>query len=173
MTWKFESFKEIGGTKDHAFLSVMGMPSALRDLPLPPIELAVSGPMKLLRGRGWRCVQAFPVSSDVWRYYNYIASSMGEFSVAKSTYVSTHSGWFSDRTECYLAAGRPAVVQETGFSEFLPTGDGLVAWNSPAQAIAALEDIMARYDHHARHAREIAVEHFRDVTVLSALLDAL
>ncbi len=173
MTWRFESFQDIGGNKDHEFLKVIDLPSKLRKNGPLRFELAVSGPMHLLRDRGWECVDAFSVSSDIWRYHNYISGSLGEFSVAKGTYVSTRSGWFSDRTICYLSAGRPAVVQETGFSDVLPTGEGLFAWRSQSEALRYLEEIHGNYDFHSRRAREIAGEHFRDETVLTRLLGSI
>src|SRR4029450_13871992 len=90
----------------------------LRFLDLPrhvstPVELAVNGPRDFLSEHGWRCRDAFAVSHSLQAYQEYIGSSLGEFSVAKHTYVATKSGWFSDRTECYLASGRPALVQDT------------------------------------------------------------
>ena len=173
MTWRFESFQDIGGNKDHEFLKVIDIPQHLPRGGGLAFELAVSGPMHLLRDRGWRCVNAFHVSADIWRYHNYICGSLGEFSVAKGTYVGTRSGWFSDRTECYLAAGRPAVVQETGFSDVLPTGEGLFAWRKQGEALRFLEEVRGNYPFHSARARELAVEYFRAETVLSKLLNAI
>src|SRR5207302_2054639 len=101
----------------------------------------------------------------------YLSGSLGEFSVAKHTYVRTNSGWFSDRTECYLAAGRPAVVQDTGFSAHLPTGEGLFAYRTADEAVAGLEAVVGDYARHARAARELALAHFAAEVVLPPLLE--
>ena len=104
-------------------------------------------------------------------YRDFIRSSLGEFSVAKHTYVASNSGWFSDRTECYLASGRPAVVQDTGFSAHLPTGLGLFAYRTVEEAAAGLEEVVSNYERHSRAAREIAVEHFSPEAVLLPLIE--
>jgi hypothetical protein len=91
--------------------------------------------------------------------------------VAKHAYVSRRSGWFSDRTACYLAAGRPAIVQDTGWSAHLSEGTGLVGFATVDEALAALARLESDYDAHARAAREIALEHFDASRVLPALLE--
>ena len=171
MTWAVESFEDIGGNKDHEFLKIIDLPSRLGPDRAAAIELAVTRPPTLLRQKGWNCQDALPISRDLWRYHAYIASSAAEFSVAKETYVHTRSGWFSDRSECYLAAGRPVVLQDTGFSNVLPGGEGIVAWNTADEAIAALDEVESRYALHARRARELAMIYFRDTVVLQKLLD--
>jgi hypothetical protein len=170
MTWKIESFADIGGNKDQEFLKVLDLPERSAQTGGPDFELAINGPLELLRQHGWRCVEAFPISSDLWRYHSYLTSSRGEFSVAKHTYVSTNSGWFSDRTECYLAAGRPAVVQDSGFCAHLPTGKGLLSWTSSEEALEKMKTIETDYVTHARGAREIACEYFDSKVVLKRLL---
>src|SRR5204863_5858082 len=109
---------------------------------------------------GWRVVDALAFSCDAFAYRDYIRESRGEFTVAKDQYVRMNTGWFSDRSACYLAAGRPVVTQETGFSKVLPTGKGLFAVRDVDDAAAALEAIEADYEGHARAAREIAREYF-------------
>ncbi len=111
------------------------------------------------------------VSRSLWDYRRFIQESKGEFGVAKHAYVSHRSGWFSDRTECYLAAGRPALVQDTGWSAHVPAGSGLLAFSNIEEAIAGLDTISARYDEHVRAAREIAHEHFEASRVLRRLLE--
>lgn len=170
MTWQIGSFEDIGGNKDTEFLRIIGLNDKCRDDGIP-LEIAVNGPRKLLREHGWRCLDAMAVSGDPWRYHQYISSSRGEFSVAKHTYVATNSGWFSDRTICYLASGRPAVVQETGFSGLLPTGEGLIAWRTEEDAHEGLRRMTADYTRHQKAAREIAREHFDSAVVLRSLLD--
>ena len=166
MTWQIESFEDIGGNKDQEFLKVLDLPGRTK----VPLELAVNGPQEFLRKHGWRCVDAFGVSSNLDVYRQYLSHSRGEFSVAKHTYGRTRSGWFSDRTECYLAAGRPAVVQDTGFSAHLPTGSGLLAYNTADEAIAALETVAGDYDRHCRAARDLAAAHFAAQVVLPPLV---
>ena len=167
MTWAIKSFTDIGGNKDQEFLKVLDLPARVK----VPLELAVTGPQGFLREHGWRCRDAFPVSGTLGAYRDYVRGSLGEFSVAKHTYVRSNSGWFSDRTECYLAAGRPAVVQDTGFSAHLPTGEGLLAYRTADEAQAGLEAVLADYPRHARAAREVARAHFAADVVLPALLE--
>ena len=172
MSWRIESFADIGGNKDEEFDKVIDLPSRV-DVPL---ELSIScpggeRPDAVLRGHGWRCRDALDVSRDLDVYRDYIRSSLGEFSVAKHTYVRTNSGWFSDRTECYLMAGRPAVVQDTGFSAHLPTGTGLFAFRDVESARAGIDAVRSDYARHARAAREIAVSHFSAAAVLPRVLE--
>jgi len=110
------------------------------------------------------------VSSDINKYRDYIWRSKAEFSVAKHLYVTTRSGWFSDRSECYMAAGRPVLVQETGFSKYLPTGEGLLAFSNLEEAVDGISRINRDYKLHSRKAREIAREFFDARVVLSQLL---
>ena len=93
--------------------------------------------------------------------------------MAKHAYVATHSGWFSERSACYLAAGRPVLGHDTGFSEFLDTGEGLLSFADPEEAISGLEEIARRYDFHCRRAREIAEANFDSAKVLSELLESV
>jgi hypothetical protein len=172
MTWKTESFKEIGGNKDQEFKNLIHLPSVTS----VPVELAVSAPhgsdvCAYLNQFGWACRDAFAVSHNPIVYRDFIRSSTGEFSVAKHTYVKSNSGWFSDRTECYLASGRPAVVQDTGFSAHLPTGCGLFAYRTVEEAATALEEIIANYDRHCRVAHDIAIAHFSAKVVLTQLIE--
>ncbi len=128
-------------------------------------------PEKLLAREGWRVVDAARVCGDLDGYRAYVESSLGEWSVAKNGYVVGQPGWFSCRSACYLAAGRPVVVQDTGFGAVLPTGEGIVAFSDEDEAAAALEDVEARYDVHARAARELAAEYFDSRTVLTRLVE--
>ena len=103
-----------------------------------------------LTRHGWRVVNAMPLSHDNARYRDYILASRGEFTVAKDQNVRLRSGWFSDRSACYLAAGRPVVTQETAFGKFVPTGEGLFAFTSLDDILGALEAINSDYGRHAR-----------------------
>ena len=93
--------------------------------------------------------------------------------MTKDQYARLRTGWFSERSACYLAAGRPVVSQDTGFGNVLPTGEGLYAYQTTDEALAALEAIDADYERHSRAARAIAEEFFRAETVLARLLDDL
>jgi hypothetical protein len=170
MSWRIHSFSDIGGNKDVEFMKILDLPSASPD---NRIELAVSGPSSFLEQHGWKCRDAFEVSSDIHRYRDYIRSSYGEFSIAKNTYVRTNSGWFSDRTECYMASGRPAVVQDTGFSTTLPTGQGLLTFQTMEEALDGLAAVRSDQRRHGRIAREIAAAHFASEVVLTRLLDRM
>jgi hypothetical protein len=167
MTWQIESFTDVGGNKDQEFVKFIDLPSKTTQ----PFELAVNGPQSLLRAHGWETVDAMSVSRSPWDYRDFIQRSKAEFGVAKHTYVETASGWFSDRTECYLASGRPALVQDTGWTGHLPSGEGLLSFASPAEALAGIEAINSQYARHARRAQEIAREHFEARHVLTRLID--
>jgi len=173
MTWVIESFQDVGGNKDQEFLKVLPLAAEVSAEGGPPLELAVNGPRDFLQQHGWRCVDAFAISSDPWRYHAYLTNSRAEFSVAKHTYVQTRSGWFSDRTACYLAAGRPAVVQETGLSTWLPEGEGLLTWKSLEEAREAILRVERDYARHSAAARNIALDHLRGEKVLESLLSRL
>lgn len=140
-----------------------------------PFELAVgkldADARERLGKAGWRLVDPQVVTRTPWTYQGYIGSSIGEFAVAKHGYVVSRSGWFSERTACYLASGRPAVVQDTGFSALVPTGEGLLAFTTPEEARAGIERVRADPLGHGRAARAVAEECFRAERVLSDLLD--
>jgi hypothetical protein len=124
----------------------------------------------LLRRSGFRVSPAAPLSHDPTAYRAFITCSGAEFTAAKDQNVRFRSGWFSDRTATYLATGRPAVVQDTGFEDVLPTGEGLLSFHNPEEAVAALQSVKSDYARHSRAAREIAAEHFRAERVLADML---
>jgi hypothetical protein len=119
---------------------------------------------------GWRLADAFELSRDVDRYRAFIEGSRAEFTVAKEQYVRLRSGWFSDRSTCYLAAGRPVITQDTGFGNVLPTGKGLFAFQNIDDVLAAVDAIESDYAGHSRAAREIAAEYFDADRVVGSLL---
>jgi hypothetical protein len=171
MSWTIDSFQDIGGNKDEEFSRFIDLPRHVST----PLELAISGPPAIRRpllDHGWRCRDAFSVSHSADAYRRFIRSSLGEFSVAKHTYVATNSGWFSDRTACYLASGRPAIVQDTGFSAHLPTGDGLLSFTDFDQARDALERVAGEYKRHALMARDLSASYFACEVVLPPLLES-
>ncbi len=125
-----------------------------------------------LEAHGWKVVQVRELSGDPERYREYIRGSGAEFTAAKDQNVRLRSGWFSDRSATYLAAGRPTVVQDTGFDVALPVGEGLLAFLTPDEAEQGLRSVVSDYERHSRAAREIAEEYFRAETVLARLLEA-
>jgi hypothetical protein len=140
-----------------------------------PFELAmmVQDPedAKLLETHGWNVVSPFAMSLDVFGTYPaYIRQSRAEFTVAKDQNIRLRSGWFSERDACYLASGKPVVAQDTGFGNILPTGEGLFAFTTMAEALAAIETINADYQRHCKAARSLAEEYFTAQTVAARLL---
>ena len=135
------------------------------------IEPADAADSEALVAGGWRLVDPFEVAGDPDAYREYIQGSGAELSTAQGIYVATRSGWFSDRTACYLAAGRPAVVQETGLGEGMPTGEGLLTFTDPSGAAAAIAELTAEPTRHAAAARAIAEEHLDASTVLAGVLE--
>jgi hypothetical protein len=125
-----------------------------------------------LHAAGWEVVDPLEVSRDPHVYRAFIQRSRGEFTVAKDVNIRLRSGWFSDRSACYLAAGRPVVNQDTGFDEQLPVGAGLFAYRSPPEAAAAFAAIAADYPRHCLAARALALEYFAPARVLAALVGA-
>ncbi|HEU5323711.1 MAG TPA: hypothetical protein VFX28_23105, partial [Methylomirabilota bacterium] len=123
-----------------------------------------------LRARGWSVVEARAVSRDVEVYRDYVRGSRGEFTVAKDLVVRTRSGWFSDRSACYLAAGRPVITQDTGLGSHVPTGRGLFAFRTLDDVAAAVQAIAADPARHAAAARELAREYFGAERLLGAIL---
>ena len=137
-------------------------------------RVAVGGtqaPFAELAAQGWEAEDGPSVTLTPEDYQDYLAASRGEVSVAKNVYVALRTGWFSTRTACYLAAARPAVVQDTGFSKLLPTGRGLHAFTTADEAAAAIEAVERDYDAESRAARDIALAHFDARDVLSRLID--
>ena len=127
-------------------------------------------PLERWKSRRWSVKNGRMISQTAQTYQEYIESSRGEFSVAKNVYVATHCGWFSCRSVCYLAAGRPVVVQDTGFSEQLPTGSGILCFSTPEQAINALRHVECDYFAHSDAARELASSVFGARQVLPEML---
>jgi hypothetical protein len=157
-------------TKDREFVKFIDLPRR-RGV---PFELAagVDGEAEeLLVQNGWRLRDSIGVSRDVDQYRLYIQSSRGEFTVARDQYVRPRTGWFSDRSACYLAAGRPVITQETGFSKFLPTGKGLFAFETLDDVLAAVDSIESDYEGNCRAARDLAAEYFDADKVLASLME--
>ena len=120
---------------------------------------------------GWRFTSPLQMSVDYWLYRDYIQQSKGEFTVAKDQYVQLNTGWFSDRSACYLAAGRPVIMQETGFTKNYGADAGLLAFRSLGEIAEAVKMIKADYSKHSGAARQIAREIFEAEKVVKSLLD--
>jgi hypothetical protein len=127
--------------------------------------------LDLLRGHGWRVVDPRAVVPDPGAFRRYVQTSGAEFSVAQGIYVETASGWFSDRTVRYLASGKPALIQDTGFGRNYPAGEGLVPFRTLDEAVVGAERIRRDYDRHCRAARALAEEYFDSDRVLGKLLE--
>jgi hypothetical protein len=162
--------KRLVWSKHEQFLDYIDLPQVSgREL-----ELALASDTEtaqMLRGHGWRVIDGLALSREILPYRDYIFGARGEFSVAKGQYVESRSGWFSDRTACYLAAGRPAIVQDTGFGRVLPTGRGLFPFSTMDDVLAAMEAIETDYEGNCRAAREIAEEHFAAERVVGRMVE--
>lgn len=129
--------------------------------------------LALLRDQGWTLVAPDEVATTPAAYRAFIASSTAELMIAKGMYVQARSGWFSERSICYLASGRPVVAQDTGLAERYPLGAGLLAFDTLDEAAACVESIASRYARHADAARALAEERFDSDRVLARLLERL
>ena len=180
--WRGETY---AWSKHHEFLKIIDLPRRTAQ----PLELALAvrgqpaagsewvardaedaEAMRRLRQHGWRVVNAMPLSREIAPYRDYVLGSRGELTVAKDQNVRLRSGWFSDRSACYLAAGRPVVTQDTAFGKFVPTGEGLFAFRGLEDIVAALETVNGDYARHARAARTLALGYFKAESLLADLL---
>jgi hypothetical protein len=162
-------------SKHHEFMKFIDLPQQTHQSIELATGLANLSPREhhFLESRGWRLLDAHPFTTSPWPYRDYVRSSRGEFTVAKDLHIRLRSGWFSERSACYLAAGRPVVTQDTGFGRFLPTGEGLFAFNTMEEIVAAFDAINSDYQKHSRAARAIAEEYFRAESVLANVLKDL
>ena len=178
MTWNnfrkpVEYQGRVFGTKEMEFDKIESLPAKHPSL---MFELATGGggaPIEHWQTLGWKVLDSHSISVTPEDYRYYIQTSRGELSVAKNLYVATGSGWFSCRSACYLAAGRPVVVQDTGFSATIPTGEGLLAFSDERQAGEAVVSVESDYLRHQRAARVIAAEFFATQRVLRSLLERI
>jgi hypothetical protein len=158
------------GMKSASFEPYLELPRNCRF----PLLLGVGGaskpPRGLLQAGGWSVQSAVELTRDPWQYQDFIRRSAGEFSVAKHAYVASRSGWFSERSANYLASGRPVVLQDTGFSDRLPCGEGLIPFQTPGEAREALDRVYGDLPRHAAAARRIAENCFDSRKVLTKLL---
>jgi hypothetical protein len=158
---EFMKFIDLPQKTDQKFEIAMGMGPGMKR------------PTELLQEKGWKIIEPSEHLPDPWTYRDYLRGSKGEWSVAKEGYVKSRSGWFSCRSACYLALGRPCVLQDTGWSAHYPTGDGLFAFDTVEEAIAGIDEINADYAHHSAEARALARQMFDARTVLGAMLERI
>ena len=161
------------GQKAHSLRPLVDIPAHLERacvlaLQIHPDERA---DLDALDEHGWELVDPVEVAGTPEAYRRFVQTSWAELGIAKSGYVVSDSGWFSDRSACYLASGRPVIAQDTGFGRRLPTGEGLFAFTDAAGVAAAVAEVDADYERHRRAARAIAEEHLDARRVLGALLD--
>ena len=152
------------------FLRVIDLPSRTRQALEMALEVEDPAMRDLLARNGWGLQDAFQVSRTLTTYQRYIQQSRGEFTVSKDLVARTRSGWFSDRSVCYLAAGKPVITQDTGFTKLVPTGRGLFSFDSLEEATAAVQEMNRDYGAHCRAARALAAEYFGSDVVLRDLL---
>jgi hypothetical protein len=156
-------------TKDREFEKFLDLPRRRA----VPFELAVGvddAVRQRLQDSGWRQRRAIDLSASVTEYKEYIQRSRGEFTVARDQYVRPRTGWFSDRSACYLAAGRPVITEDTGFGKFIPTGRGLFAFTTMDDVVAAIDAIESDYEGHCRAARDLAETYFGAERVVGSLM---
>ncbi len=160
------------GQKAHSLREFIALPRFSKEkfAPAFAIHPAEQSDLAALAENGWTIQDPGHVASSPSRYRSFIQQSKAEIGIAKSGYVASRCGWFSDRSGCYLASGRPVIAQQTGFGEFLPTGEGLFAFETMDHILSAIEDMQRDYRRHARVAREIAEEHLDSGKVLTGLL---
>lgn len=163
------------GQKVHSFRQFMTAPTLTSEkfLPALAIHLGETADLVALTQNGWHILDPATVAATPTGYRKFIQESKAELGIAKSGYVASRCGWFSDRSLCYLASGRPVLAQETGFSRFLPTGSGLLAFQDVDSLIAAIGELNRDYERHRLAARKIAEEYFDSDRVLSDLLRKL
>jgi hypothetical protein len=161
-------------TKDIEFMKVIDLPaqcSSRFELGLNVAGRLVGDEvLSQLRRHGWQVVDSVTVSKDIDSYRRYIQHSRGELTVARDQYVRPRTGWFSDRSACYLTAGRPVIMQDTGFGKRLPTGKGLFAFRTTGDILGAIETIESDYQGNCQTARDIAVEYFSAENVIGSLM---
>ena len=163
------------GQKAHSLRQYITLPTLTEEKFMPALNIhpAEEKDLAALAAHGWHLLDPSEVAATPASYRRFIQESKAEFGIAKSGYVASRCGWFSDRSICYLASGRPVIAQETGFSRFLPTGEGLFAFETSGDVLAAIEAMNRDYARHARAARAIAEEYFASDKVLARLLHRL
>jgi hypothetical protein len=173
--WVVDGREEYENTKRVAYLEYADLPR----LTPQPLELALFlrterdfAEQKDWQTRGWRIRHSREVAATPEMYQSYIQHSRGEFSCAKPSYIKLQTAWVSDRSVCYLASGRPVVVQDTGSSDYLPNGEGMFRFSTLREAAEAIEAINDDYEHHCRAARHLAETHFDARLAVETILNS-
>lgn len=173
-SYKPEEFEgETYGQKDIEFLRFAGLPAQTKE----KFVLAMgqgpgkNRPTEKLEGQGWKIIEPDIHLPDYASYHDFLSNSKAEWSIAKNGYVQSHSGWFSCRSACYLAAGKPVVVQDTGWSDHLPSGEGVIGFRTMEEAQKGIEQVAANYEFHSEAARAYARTHFDAERVCTELLE--
>lgn len=163
------------GQKAHAWRELFELPRRTTEPCLPALAIhpAETGDLAALRDHGWRLLDPAALCGSPQDYQRFVQGSKAELAIAKQGYVRSRCGWFSDRSVCYLASGRPVIAHDTGFLSRLPTGAGVFAFTTIDDAHAAIDAINGDYQRHRRAAREIAAATFDSRTVLPALIEAV
>ncbi|MBI2842830.1 MAG: hypothetical protein HYX78_05465 [Armatimonadetes bacterium] len=160
---------ETYGDKEVEIIRFIGLPP-LVDQPLEFAIAATPDKKEMLKRHGWRVRDPRGPAKDLASYRNYIARSRAEFSLAKNAYVKTRSGWFSERSACYLGTGKPVLLQDTGFSDWLPVDKGVIPFSTIEEAVTGIERINRDYRLHCAAARRVAEEYFASGIVLGDFL---
>ena len=173
MNWSAWSDVEYGGDR---YRQKGAEVERLLDLPSRTdraLLLAVGGPAPRdrLKAHGWHVVDPLAVTGTISAYREFIAASYADLGICKHAYVASRSGWFSDRSLCYLATGRPVLHQDTGFTDWLPAGEGVLAFSTVEEAAACLRTLDEDYPRHVRAARAIAEEYFEAKDVIRRMLE--
>jgi len=163
------------GQKAHSLRPLIDLPTRTPErfelaLAIHPDE---TNDLAALAANKWNLLDPATVAGTPEHYREFVRGSNAEFGIAKSGYVASRCGWVSDRSLCYLASGRPVIAQDTGFGPFVPAGEGLFAFTTAPDVLAAIDAINADYVRHSRAAREIAVTYFDSDTVLARLLERI
>jgi hypothetical protein len=163
------------GGKAHSLRNLMALPTLTEERFMPAFAIHPDERLDLaaLRENGWCLLDPAAVAGTPSGYRRFVQGSKAEFGVAKSGYVQSNCGWFSDRSACYLASGRPVIAQETGFRDSLPVGQGLLGFSTTGDALAAVTAVNEDYAGHSAAARAIAEEHFDSDRVLTRLLESV
>lgn len=161
------------GQKAHSLREFMTLPTRTREKFLLALSIhpGETKDLEALKVNGWGLLDPAEVANTPESYQAFIQGSKGEFGIAKSGYVASQCGWFSDRSICYLASGRPVLAQETGFSSFLPTGEGLFSFRTSEDFLSAVAEMSRDYARHSRAARAIAEDFFDSDKVLGRFLE--
>jgi hypothetical protein len=163
------------GQRAHTMRRLIRLPSMTEQsfLLAVAIDPGETADIDALAANGWRRIDPLTVAHDTTSYRRFVSGSRAEIGIPKSGYIDSRSGWFSDRSACYLASGRPVILASTGFEAYLPAGEGLLAFRDVEEAAEHVATVNADYARHSRAARRVAEEHLDSDLVLSRMIDAI